>query len=191
MPSRTLSSTDEATRPTTGVLREPLTCANWLREEPVLRGGQRHAALDQDPAVERAEGRDHRDGGDDLAGRHAEDRGAEDACAASANGAFEFASVARGMTPMIATVAITYRPSSASVPRIVARGSVRSRILDLLGRHRGRLEAQERPQRQRGGERDRVPVADERDVVRVERREVAAVACRRARSRRSAAAART
>ena len=51
---------------------------------------------------------------------------------------------------------------------IVARGIVRSGILDLVGRHRRRLEADERPQRQRrrgGQEADARAVGRERLVV--------------------------
>ena len=76
---------------------------------------------------------------------------------------------------MTATVEITYSTVDGEGAE---DGGARQRaldVLDLLGRHGGRLEPQERPQRQRGRERDGVQVAHQAAVVRVEGREVGGV----------------
>ena len=67
---------------------------------PVLGGRQRHATLEQDPAVERAEGRDQRDQRDDLV-----PAATEDLAGGVANGLVDAASSSVGMMPMIETVA--------------------------------------------------------------------------------------
>ena len=126
MPIRTLRSTEEATSPTTGVLRDPLTCANARGKRPssAAASGTRPWIMIHPfsaPKVEIIA---------TAAISFAGDTPSTDApniCrAASANGALECASVAAGITPMIATVASTYIAVVTTVPKIVARGSVRS-----------------------------------------------------------------
>ena len=105
MPISTLSSTDEATRPTTGVLRVPLTWANAFGNSPswAAARGTRPWIRIQPLSAPRVE--IIATAATILAGDMPSTDDPKICCAASANGAFELASVDAGITPMIDTVA--------------------------------------------------------------------------------------
>ena len=69
-----------------------------LREKTVLRGRERHAPLEEDPAVEDAEDREHRDDRDHLAPQVPPKM----TFAPSANGLVDFASVELAIIPRCA-----------------------------------------------------------------------------------------
>ena len=102
-----LRSTDEATRPTTGVLREPLTWAKAFGKSPscAAASGTRPWIRIQPFSAPKVE--IIATAAISLSGDMPSTEEPKIARAASANGAFEPASVAAGMTPMIATVAST------------------------------------------------------------------------------------
>ena len=134
--------------------------AERLREQPVARRSHRDLALQQDPAIERAQAGDHRPGSHQVVApvAHQDPRRVGERRGGAGQHLRRHQALHRSDREDVEG----RRGQRAEQGRT---GNGAARILDVVGRHGGRLQADERPQGQRRGGGDRLGIAHVRQLA--------------------------